>query len=359
MDETDVRKNHRVREALLYRKAGRKVICLNCERFCKIPEGEVGFCRTRKNIAGRLYTLQYGDISSISVNPIEKKPFFHFYPGSKALTVGSWSCNFACPWCQNSGISKSSPLERKGFFLSPEEFVQKLEAHGCQGTSISFNEPTLSLEYSLDVFKLAKKRGYYNTYVSNGYMSEPALEILAENGLDAINIDIKGSAKAVKEYCKADVEKVWRNAILAKRRGIWLEITTLVIPGINNDDGSLREIARRISSELGANVPWHVTKYYPAYEFATKTFVPETPIGDLERARKIGREEGLNFVYIGNVPGHAYENTYCPLCGELLIERYGFSLKNYRMAKDKRCPNCNLEIPIQGDFLSVTKIQSS
>jgi len=343
-------KQPQVREALLYKKDGNNIVCLNCERLCEIPEEGLGFCKTRKNIGGKLYTLEYGDISSISANPIEKKPFFHFYPGSRALTIGSWSCNFGCPWCQNHDISKNSPLERRGYFLSPEKFIDQIKGYKCQGTSISFNEPTLSLEYSLDVFELAKKEGFYNTYVTNGYMSDRALELLAEKGLDAMNIDIKGSEEAVRKYCKADVEKVWRNAVLAKQRGIWLEITTLVIPGVNDDEGCLRGIAKRIFQELGQDIPWHVTRYYPAYQFDTNVFVSETPIGSLEKAREIGQEEGLNFVYLGNFPGHPYENTYCPSCNELLIERYGFSVTKYRVAKDTRCPGCREEIPIKGEF---------
>jgi len=343
----------RAREALLYRKVDERAVCLTCERSCDIPEGKLGFCRTRKNIAGKLYTLQYGDISAISANPIEKKPFFHFYPGSKALTVGSWSCNFTCPWCQNYDISKSSPLEKKGFFLSPEEFVRQVELHRCQGTSISFNEPTLSLEYSLDVFRLAREKGYYNTYVSNGYMTQQALELLVESGLDAINIDIKGSAEVVEKYCKADVEKVWRNAAEAKRRGVWVELTTLVIPGVNDDEDCLRGIARRICTELGRDVPWHVTRYYPAYEFATRVVVPETPVSRLEGARGVGKEEGLDFVYVGNFPGHRYENTYCPRCNEVLIERHGFSVTRYRVTEDKRCPGCYREIPIRGIYVGI------
>jgi pyruvate formate lyase activating enzyme len=318
--------------------------------LCEIPQEGFGFCKTRKNIGGKLYTLEYGDISSISANPIEQKPFFHFYPGSRALTIGSWSCNFACPWCQNHDISKNSPLERRGYFLSPEKFIDQIKVYKCQGTSISFNEPTLSLEYSLDVFELAKREGFYNTYVTNGYMSERTLELLAEKGLDAMNIDIKGSEGAVREYCKADVEKVWRNAVLAKQTGIWLEITTLVIPGVNDDEGCLMGIAKRIFQELGQDIPWHVTRYYPAYQFATNVFVSETPIGSLEKAREIGQEEGLNFVYLGNFPGHPYENTYCPSCHELLIERYGFSITKYRVTKDTRCPGCHKEIPIKGEF---------
>lgn len=343
--------NQRTREALLYDKLGDgKVKCRTCERHCQIGSGELGFCKTRKNTDGKLYTLVYGEISSMSANPIEKKPFFHFWPGSKALTVGTWSCNFDCPWCQNYDISKSPQRVGQGRYISPKVFMDLVKRHNCQGTSISFDEPTLLLEYSLDVFDLARREGYYNTYVTNGYMSTEALKLLIEHGLDAMNIDVKGDAEAVKEYCKADVEQVWRNARLAKQDDLWIELTTLVIPGVNDDEECLRSIARRIVTELGSDTPWHVTRYYPAYKFASTLYVPPTAVSSLEGAREIGMEEGLDYVYVGNVPGHPYENTHCPSCSRLLIGRYGFDVTRYEITQDKRCPNCQAEIPIIGEL---------
>jgi pyruvate formate lyase activating enzyme len=343
------RANPCVREALLYQKLDGTVRCRTCERFCEIEPGQLGFCRTRKNVGGRLYTLEYGDISSISANPIEKKPFFHFWPGSYALTVGSWSCNFTCPWCQNHDISKCPPDTNRSNYLSPRAFVRAVGEEGCQGTSISFNEPTLLFEYSLEVFELAKREGYYNTYVTNGYMSLEALRLLRERGLDAMNVDIKGDREAVERYCGADVEKVWRNCAEARGLGIHIEITTLIIPGVNDDEECLRGIARRIRRELGEDTPWHVTRYYPAHralEFGL--FDGRTPIEALEKAHGIGKEEGLNYVYIGNVPGHELENTYCHNCGELLIKRFGFEVVDYRIAPGNKCPRCGEDIPIVG-----------
>ena len=243
----------RIRKALLYESLGERIQCHTCERRCLIPDGGLGFCATRKNIGGQLYSLLYGDISSISANPIEKKPFFHFYPGTKALTVGSWSCNFTCPWCQNYEISKSPQNIGQGQYMSPLEFVDSIERCSCQGTSVSFNEPTLLLEYSLDIFELAKEKGYYNTYVTNGYMTMQALEMLAAHGLDAMNIDIKGEEDVVKRYCAAVAKKIWRNAVWAKGHGIWIELTTLIIAGVNDDEDQLRRIAHRIKEELGSD----------------------------------------------------------------------------------------------------------
>ncbi|HEX76009.1 MAG TPA: AmmeMemoRadiSam system radical SAM enzyme [Dehalococcoidia bacterium] len=337
-----------VRKALLYQRRGNKVECYTCERHCIIPEGGLGFCSTRKNLNGQLYTLEYGDISSVSVNPIEKKPFFHFHPGTKALTIGSWSCNFTCPWCQNCDISKSPQSIGKGQYISPVMFIELVRKYHCQGTSVSFNEPTLLFEYSLDIFDLARKEGYYNTYVTNGYMTTKALDMLTTHGLNAINIDIKGEAEAVRKFCAADVDIVWRNAAGSRERGIWVEVTTLVIPGINDTEAGLRSIARRIKGELGNDIPWHVSGYYPAYKFRNESYVPATPTSTLEKARDIGKAEGLKYVYAGNVPGHPYENTFCPHCNRSLIQRHGFTITRYEITLDKRCPYCGEEIPIIG-----------
>lgn len=329
-----------VKEGLLQEKTDDKVRCLTCERRCLLGEGASGWCRTRSNIDGRLVTLIYGNVSSLSANPIEKKPFYHFHPGSVALTAGSWSCNFGCPWCQNWDISKSPP--RKGRFMSAGHFVAAALDSACQGTSISFNEPTLSLEWSLEVFRVARDKGLYNTYVTNGYMTGEALDLLIEAGLDAMNVDVKGDAEAVKKHCKGiDVEKVWRNCRRAKEGGVHLEITTLVIPSVNHDEDTLRGIARRIRDELGDETPWHVTGYYPAYRF----HAPPTPLTALERAWQIGKQEGLQFVYLGNVLGHHLENTYCPDCGELLIRRHGLSIAENRL-EDSVCPACGRAIPV-------------
>ncbi len=224
--------------------------------------------------------------------------------------------------------------------------MAEAERRGCQGTSISFNEPTLSLEWSLDVFRLARQRGLYNTYVTNGYMTPQALELLIEAGLDAMNADIKGDAAAVQKHCGADVEKVWRSCREAKKAGVHIEVTTLVIPTVNDDEAVLRGIARRIRQELGADTPWHCSGYYPAYRFTA----PPTPLPTLERAHDIGREEGLDFVYLGNVVGRraeslAYQNTHCPDCGELLIRRRGLSVTENRLQGEK-CPGCGRTIPV-------------
>jgi len=311
------------------------VRCNVCERRCTLVPGGFGWCRTRQNCDGRLVTLIYGSISSLAVNPIEKKPFYHFHPSTRALTAGSWSCNFGCPWCQNWEIAKSVPPV-KGKYLSPAHFIDLVGTYGCQGTSISFNEPTLSLEWSVEVFRLARQRGLYNTFVTNGYMTPEALSLLIDSGLDAMNVDIKGDAAAVKKVCKTvDVEKVWAAATFARSRGVHIELTTLVIPTVNDSDSALRDIAGRIARALGPEAPWHVSGYFPAYRFT----VPPTPSETLERAWQVGKQAGLEFVYAGNVPGDPHENTYCPACGELAIRRMGFDVVENKLAAGK-CPGC-------------------
>lgn len=325
-----------LKKALLQEPCNGKTRCMVCERRCLLVEGGKGWCRTRINKDGTLYTLIFGVVSSLSANPIEKKPLYHFYPGSRALTAGSWSCNFGCPWCQNWEISKAPPPERSRF-MTPEEFIQETQKRGCQGTSISFNEPTLSFEWSLDVFLLARERGLYNTFVTNGYMTARALDLLTEAGLNAMNVDIKGGPTEVWKYCKGiNLEQVWARCRHARELGLHLEITTLIIPGVNDDDHCIMDIARRIAQKLGPETPWHVSGYFPAYRFKA----PPTPTSTLERARAIGRKAGLEYVYIGNIPGHPYDNTYCPQCGTLLIERHGLELVQNRVVHDQ-CPNCN------------------
>ena len=334
-----------IRTARLQEPTDGKVRCLTCERQCTLAEGQVGWCRTRQNWGGKIHTLIYGLVSSLSCNPIEKKPLYHFYPGSFALTAGSLSCNFNCPWCQNWHISKQAPaiIESGSFggeFVPPQEFVARAQECGCQGTSISFNEPTLSLEWALEVFPLARQARLYNTFVTNGYMTGQALELLVQAGLDGMNVDVKGSEEEVREYCGADVEVVWRNCRRAREWGVWVELTTLVIPGVNDDGTSLEGIARRIVADLGPETPWHLSRYYPAYQFTA----PPTSVATLERAREIGQQAGHRYVYLGNVPGHAGEHTFCPDCGTILTRRGFLRLERCDVTAAGRCPRCERNV---------------
>lgn len=328
----------RIYEAKFYSKSEKGTICETCERKCVLKEGERGFCKTRKNIDGKIYTLTYGDISSISLNPIEKKPFYHFYPGTYAMTVGTWGCNFLCPWCQNWEISKFPP--RGEYFISPEEFIEICLKYRAHGTSISFNEPTLLFEWSLDVFKLAKEKGLYNTYVSNGYMTEKVLYSLIEAGLSAMNIDLKGDKNVYKKYCGADFEKVWRN-IKISAKNIHTEVVSLCITDVNDSIEIFENLAKRMLDEIGDHIPWHITRYFPAYKFKKN----ETDIRIMEEIIERLKELGVKYVYIGNVPYHKYNNTYCPSCGKLLIKRGIMEVIENRL-KEKKCPFCNARIDI-------------
>ena len=299
---------------------------------------------------GRLYTLVYGDLSLVEAHPIEHKPLFHYYPGSLVLTVSTWSCNFACGWCFRKYLSRAPNRVGTGRFVSPVDMISLANRSGCRGIAVSFNEPTLLFEWSLEVFALAREQGLYNAYISNGYMTANALESLANHGLGAINIDIKGDAHAVKAHCGGDIEKVWDRAMQAKRLGLWVEMTTLIVPGITDDEGCLRPIARRIRQDLGRDIPWHVNAYFPRDEIALEQYGPEAPMDSLMRAREIGMAEGLDYVYAGGYDA-LYQNTYCPSCGELLIERYGFGFDrfDYKMDAAANCHKCDWTIPIVGN----------
>lgn len=336
-----------VRASQLYEKLNGKLKCSICERRCVIAEGGKGFCKTKTNIEGRLYTLVYGDISALESRPIEIKPFFHFYPGSTALTFSTWSCNFRCPWCQNWHLSRTEPNPGMANYISPEKIVEMALKNKDEGLCVSFQEPTLLFEYSLDVFKIAREKRLYNCWVSNGYLTLEALRLLAGAGMDAIKIDMKGDKEVYKKYCGGlDVNVVWRNAGEAKKLGMHAEIVNLVITDVNDDEACLNEIIQRHIKELGADTPLHFTRYYPAYKFSN----PSTKIETLEKAYEAAKKAGVLYPYIGNVPGHRYENTYCPNCGELLIERLGFSVLDYKI-KDKRCPRCGEEILIVGRYV--------
>ena len=317
-----------------------EVRCGACNRRCVVAEGKAGWCRTRTVRGGRLWAATYGRVAALSANPIEKKPFHHFYPGSYALTAASWGCNFACTWCQNWRLSKA--ISGQDRFVRPEAFVEQTIQSGCQGTSISFNEPTLSLEWALDVFRAVRQRGrgLYNTFVTNGYMTVQALELLAQAGLDALNVDVKGGAAVYRQYCQAEAGPVWRTCAHARSLGLHLEVTTLVIPGVNDDSRALRRIASRINRELGSSVPWHVNAYSAAYRFRAGP----TPLATLTRARRSGQEAGLRFVYAGNVAGTG-SNTYCPQCGVLLAERSALTLVRCDITAAGACPSCGEVIP--------------
>ncbi len=333
------------KEAMLYDKLdGNKCRCNICEKRCVIQQGRSGYCKTRYNDGGKLYSVIYGRVASQAISPIEKKPMYHFYPGSLWLSTGSVGCNFYCPGCQNFDLTFVDVMKEINNypFISPEKSVKIALREGCKGISWTYNEPALWFEYTLETAKLAKKAGLLTNYVTNGYMTEEALYMIAPC-LDSFRVDIKGfSKKFYREICHVDdFTPVLSRVTEAKKYGIHVEIITNVIPSYSDDDEQLEHIASWIADNAGRDTPWHVTRFYPHLKLSR---LSPTPVKTLEKARQIGLNNGLHYVYLGNVPGHAGENTCCHACGKLLIERYGMQVcKN--LVRENKCPYCGNEIP--------------
>ncbi len=324
---------------------GDRVQCILCERKCVLDKDQVGTCRTRKNIEGKLYTLVYGDLSAVESRPIEIKPFFHYWPGSTALTVSTWSCNFDCPWCQNHDLSKAQPRPERSESISPERVVEMALGSGDEGVCASFQEPTLLTDWAVDLFSLSRRRGLYCCYVSNGYMTLKALDLLGRSGLDGLKIDVKGDEATYREFCgSVDANVPWRNAQAARKMGIHVEIVNLVVPGVNDSDSTIASVIDKHLKYLGPETPIHFTRYFPAY----KSDSPATDVRALQHAREAAWRAGVKYPYLGNVRGHNYENTFCPECGERVIARDGYTIVSYKMTTEKRCPKCGAGIPIVG-----------
>lgn len=318
-----------------------KVKCYLCRHECVISDGKTGICAVRENKEGTLHTLVYGKLVSINIDPIEKKPLYHFLAGTDTYSIATVGCNFRCEHCQNYEISQMPRDKRRivGEPFSPREIVRDALANECQSISYTYTEPTIFFEYAYDTAKLANKEGLKNIFVTNGYIGEEPLRTIAPY-LDAANIDLKAfTEEFYRKICGAKLEPLLESIRLYKKLGIWIEITTLIIPDLNDSEKELRQIAKFIKS-LGEELPWHVTAFYPTYKLM-KT--PPTPVETLRKARKIGLKEGLRYVYEGNIPGTEGGNTYCYKCGELLIRRYGFNVLENKI-EDAKCPACGTEI---------------
>ena len=327
-----------MREAKFYeKKEGRRVRCHLCFHECLIKDGSRGICGVRENREGTLFSLVYGKSISEAVDPIEKKPLFHFLPGTKTFSIATVGCNFKCLHCQNYSISQvpGDQGEVPGETLSPERIVFLAQQTGCQSIAYTYTEPTIFLEYAMDTAKLASLGGLKNVFVTNGYITPQALRSIRPY-LDGANIDLKAfSEDFYRKVCGARLQPVLDSIRLYRELGIWIEVTTLIIPNYNDSEEELRKIAHFIV-DTDRTIPWHVTQFYPTHRLQDQ---PRTPVKVLERARKIGMEEGLKYVYQGNVPGAGGENTYCPGCGKLLIERFGYTIHGYSIVEGK-CPAC-------------------
>jgi pyruvate formate lyase activating enzyme len=329
-----------MKEAMFYEQyEGLKVKCTLCAHNCIILEGKRGICGVRENRDGRLYSLVYGKLISMNVDPIEKKPLFHFCPATTSFSIATVGCNFKCKHCQNYDIAQYSKTHDHipGDNLTPEQIVDAADKAGCKSISYTYIEPTIFFEFAYDCARLAHDRGIKNVFVSNGYTGIDAAKTIIPY-LDGNNIDLKGDDTFYKKICGARLQPVLDTIRLMKESGVWVEITTLIIPSYNDSDEILSGIIEFIKS-VDPAIPWHVTQFYPTYEILDQ---PRTPVDTLRHAREMGLKAGLKYVYEGNVPGEGGENTYCPNCGELLIERFGYNTTN--KIKNGCCFKCSLKI---------------
>jgi len=321
------------------------VQCRVCEHFCAIKSGQAGKCGVRRNYDGTLYLVVYGKAVAINVDPIEKKPLFHFLPRGDVLSIGTFGCNFRCSFCQNWEMAQKRDFDEEQDYLGqdapPEALVNTCRQRGILMIAYTYNEPTVFFEYTYDTARLAHEQGIKNVYVSDGFMSRAALDMLAPY-LDGINVDLKAfSEEFYREVCGARLEPVKRNiAYIARETDIWIEVTTLLIPDLNDGDDELRAMAAWLA-EVDAEMPWHVTAFRPAYKMLDRP--PTSPRG-LARAYEIGKEAGLHYVYVGNVRDADRESTFCPQCGQLLIHRCGYAVREVWPERGL-CPRCGHVIP--------------
>jgi len=330
-----------MKEALLYEKLeSADIICHLCAHNCLIHKGKRGMCAVRENRDGKLYSMVYGKLVSINIDPVEKKPLFHFLPGSRSLSIATAGCNFRCKHCQNYDISQFPGKQTSipGRETTPEEVINTALRNKCESISYTYTEPTIFFEFAYDCAKLAHKKGLKNIFVSNGYTSPEAVKLIAPY-LDAINIDLKGSDQFYREICGARINPVKETVKLMKELGIWVETTTLIIPGLNDSEKDLGDIAEFIRS-VDPEIPWHISRFYPTYLLMDK---PPTPVSKLIEAMDLGYKSGLKFVYIGNVPGEKGESTFCPSCNALLISRTGYIISKNRI-KAGSCSECGCHI---------------
>jgi pyruvate formate lyase activating enzyme len=346
-------------KCILYKKGKEKSVqCQACSWYCKIPEGHTGICGVRLNDGGDLYLLVYGKPVSVHLDNIEKKPLFHFLPATKIFSLGTIGCNFRCAFCQNWDISQAAAIIKNEYPEAkkhiemikkavaqcedwpPEKIVDYCLENNIPSIAYTYNEPAIFFEYAYDTAKLAHKKGIKNIYVSNGYESKENLEKFHEY-MDAINIDIKGfTEEFYANICGARLAPVLENVKRCKKLGIWVELTTLLIPGKNDSDKEITQIAEFIKS-VSDDIPWHVTAFYPNYKMLD---IPPTPSDTLLRAYNIGKKAGLKFVYTGNIPGLEGENTSCPKCDSILVKRYGLECETNKIKKDGKCPVCKEKI---------------
>jgi pyruvate formate lyase activating enzyme len=332
-----------MKEALLYEKLDDgKVRCNLCLHHCLIVSGKRGICGVRENREGILRTLVYGKLVAENIDPVEKKPLFHFLQGALTYSIATAGCNFRCLHCQNYGISQvpPGPVKIPGTVRTPEEIVNTAIASGCRSISYTYTEPTVFFEFALDTAKLARKAGLANIFVTNGYITPDALDLIAPF-IDAANIDLKGFTEVFyRDVAGAKLEGVLETIRNYQRHGIWVELTTLLIPGLNDSDEELAGLTRFIAEELGVDVPWHVSRFFPTYRITDR---PATPLETLHRAAEAGTKAGLRYIYLGNIPEPGGEDTICPNCSSPLVSRSGFHVLSCKII-NASCPECGTRI---------------
>jgi pyruvate formate lyase activating enzyme len=336
-----------IHEASLFEKLeNRKVKCHVCAHECTIADGKRGICGVRENRGGILFTLIYNTVSSEAVDPIEKKPLYHFLPGTLSYSLGTIGCNFRCSHCQNWTISQVTLEQAHIRDITPEESVAQALASDCDSISWTYNEPTIWHEFTYDSARLAHEAGLKTVYVTNGYITEDALRDISPY-LDAFRVDIKAFRdEFYRETCRAHLQPVLDSSVLARELGMHIEVINLVIPGKNDDLKKIRDLIEWVHDNLGPQTPIHFTRFYPMYKMKDAS---PTPVATLERAWQMAKDVGMEYPYVGNVAGHEYENTHCPRCGALLIDRSGFLVTRNIITEDKNCPDCGYGIAVVMD----------
>lgn len=335
-----------MREALLFKRTKNETVeCMLCRHRCKIDSGKTGICCVRQNHSGTLHTLVYDKIVSTNVDPIEKKPLFHFWPGTTSFSIATVGCNFQCTFCQNHSISQMPREQGRvvGDTYSPEEIVEMAVRNSCRSVSYTYTEPTIYYELARDTMRAAHDRGLLNVWVTNGYMTPELLEDAA-GLIDAANVDLKAfNDHFYLHYCRARLDGVLDSLKIMRKMGIWIEVTTLLIPTLNDNLEEVTQLAKFIESNLGPETPWHVSRFYPRYK---EQDLPPTDIGLLRSVRAIGLDAGLKFVYTGNVPSDNGEKTFCPECSRLVIDRVGYTTRKF--TDEGCCHDCGRRIPGHG-----------
>jgi pyruvate formate lyase activating enzyme len=329
-------------EAMYYQKLpGKRVKCLLDPLECELAEFERGICRVKVNIGGELKSLVYGKAASVHIDPIEKKPLFHVLPGTATFSIATAGCNLGCTFCQNWQLSQSNPEDIPHYNLSPQEVVNLAIQNRCDSIAYTYSEPVIFYEYMLDTAKLAKEKGLKNLMITAAYINPEPLRELCKY-IDAANVDLKGfSEEYYRQVVFGDLETVLNSLKIMQEEGVWIEITNLIVPTLNDDPGLIRQMCVWIRKNLGSDVPLHFSRFHPMYKLKN---LPSTPVKTLEEAKRIALEEGLHYVYIGNVYGHFGENTVCPIEGRVLVNRIGYNVIEYNIVEG-RCKFCGEKVP--------------